>query len=989
MSPTMRLLARLLLALTLIAALAGASPASATPPAPAGRAGQPSPAAQAFAAPTVEEQAHAPLTAELPLDPLVRKGRLANGLTYLVRQNRRPEKRAELWLVVDAGSVLEDPGQEGLAHFVEHMAFNGTRRFPRQELVSYFESVGMQLGPDLNATTTFDETIYSLTVPTDRPQVVEQALGIFADWIGGGIRFDPAEVEKERGVVVEEWRLGRGADARLLERQFPLLFRGSRYAERLPIGSREVLERASAAALSRFYRDWYRPELAAVIAVGDFDPAAIEAAIGRHLSAVRAPRRPRRRPAIAIPPHPETLIAIATDPEATSTQVSVYYKHPRRPEATYGDYRRFLVETAYDSLVGARLAELAQEAEPPFMWAAAASDSLVRGGSVYYQVAEVAEGGVQQGLQALLTEAEKIDRFGFTASELERVKKDLARSYEQIERERETSDSRSFAAEYRRHFLEGEPVPGIALEAELARRFIAGITLEEVNRLGREWITEDNRVVLVAGPAKTAASLPGEAELLAAFAAVRESPLSPYVDRVKDEPLVAERPAPGPVVDERTVPEIGVTEWRLANGVRVVLKPTDFKQDEVLLGGFSPGGHSLVADEAYNSANFATALLGEGGLGHFSLVELEKALAGKRAEVSPYIGELSEGISGWASPEDLETLFQLLYLAFTAPRADPDAARSLLGKVEAILANRLASPEAAFQDRLAEALSGHHPRRRTLTPEILATIDLATALAVYRERFADASDFTFLLVGRFEPAAVKPLVETYLGGLPARGRSESFRDLGIEPPEGIEEVRVERGLEPKSLVSLIFTNEAQWSRENLHAISTLADVLSLRLREVLREDRGATYGVSVSGNISARPRQVSSFSLSFGCAPENTAALVAGVFAELAAIRRDGVAAADLAKVTEAQLRRRETQLRENGFWLGALTTFYDLGLDPRLILAFPDLVAATTAESLRGAARRYLPEDRYVLGILSPERPAAAGDPAQPPPAAAGGAGW
>jgi zinc protease len=946
--------------------------------APLALAAAPVPAAQAphgALASTAGSLAEAPLSAEMPLDPAVRKGRLPNGLTYLVRHNARPENRAELWLVVNVGSVLEDPGQEGLAHFVEHMAFNGTRRFPRQELVAYFESVGMQLGPDLNAATTFDETMYMLTVPTDRPEVVEQALSIFADWIGGGISFKAAEVDKERGVVLEEWRLGLGAAARLLEKQFPALFRGSRYAERLPIGKRAVLERARPEALRRFYRDWYRPDLAAVIAVGDFDPPAIEAAIRRHLSPVDAPRRPRARPVIPIPGHAETLYSIATDPEATSTQVSVYYKHPRRSEATYGDYRRFLVETVYDGMVGARLAELAQAADPPFLFGAAASDSLVREGSVYFQVAEVAEAGVERGLSALLTEASRIDRFGFTESELLRARKDLARTYEQIEKEREKSDSRTFAAEFSRHFLEGEPVPGIALEVELARRFIPAITLEEVNGLARDWISDENRVVLVSGPEKLAGSLPDEAKLTGVFAAVRQATLTPYVDRILDAPLVASPPAGGAIVAERTVAEIGVSEWTLGNGVRVVAKPTDFKNDEVLLTGFSPGGNSLVPDEAFNSANFATSLLGEGGIGAFSLVELEKALAGKRAGVTPYIGELEEGVSGRASPEDLETLFQLVYLTFTAPRPDPEAARSFLGKVEAVLAHRLASPEATFHDRLAEALSGHHLRRRPLTPEVLKDVDLGTALAVYRDRFADAGDFTFILVGSFDLAKVRPLVETYLGGLPSTGREESFRDIGIEPPKGVEEVRVGKGIEPKSLVSLTFTTEAVWSRENLHAIGTLADVLALRLREVLREDRGATYGVSVAGGISARPRQTSTFTISFGCAPENTEALVSGVFAELEAVRREGVAAADLAKVQQAQLRHRETDLRENRFWLAILEIYYDLGLDPRLVLAYPELVAATTPERLREAARLYLPRDRYVLGILSPEPPAAAAE--------------
>lgn len=912
----------------------------------------------------------------IPLDPLVTKGTLDNGLTYILRANTKPEKRAEVWLVVNAGSILEDPDQLGLAHFVEHMAFNGTRRFPRHKLVEYLESIGMRMGPDLNATTGFDETIYMLRVPTDRDDVIDQTLEIVADWIGGGVSFEPAEVDKERGVIVEEWRLGRGVEARVLEKQYPALLHDSRYRARLPIGTKEVLESFRQDALTRFYRDWYRPDLAAVIAVGDFDVAALKTKIEQKLGAIPRAENPRPRPYFPVPGHTETLFSIATDPEVEVNSVGVYYKHPRKREDRFVDYRQYLIENVYDQLVNARLDEIEQRPDAPFLQASAASDTLVRTSSLYFQSAVVQSGDIQRGLDALLTEAERIDRHGFTAGELERVRKDMLASYDNLFQERDKSDSRSFASEFSRHFLDGEPVPGIDLEAKLAREFLPTITLAEVNHLAREWITSENRVLLIAAPSGDSASIPREKKLLAAFKKAAKANIAPYVDRVLDEPLLAELPAPGKVDAVSTIPELGVTEWTLSNGARVILKPTDFKNDEVLFSAFSPGGTSIVDDRDFNSAIFATALLSESGLGRFGTIELGKALAGTRAGASPYLSELEEGLEGQSSASDVETLLQLAHLWFTAPRADEKAARGFLGKLATFIQNRQTSPETVFQDRMMEATSQDHPRRHPLTPEVLDEVSLSTALRVFRDRFADGSDFTFFFVGSFNPEALRPLVETYLASLPAERRAESWRDIGVKAPTGKVEVRVAKGFEPKSLVDLVYTTDSPWSREANHEIATLAQVLELRLREVLREDRGGTYDVSVSAGISPRPSESSTFSISFGCAPESAETLVAAVFAEITAAREKGLDPGYLDKIKEAQRRNLELAVRENRYWISELERAYKLGLDPRTLLERARLIELPTPESLRDAASRYLLPDRYVLGVLSPEVGVGSGSP-------------
>jgi zinc protease len=669
-----------------------------------------------------------------------------------------------------------------------------------------------------------------------------------------------------------------------------------------------------------------------------------------------------------VPDHEETLSSIETDPEATTTEVSVYYKLEKRPDATVADYRRGLVEGLYHGMLNDRLDELRQRPDPPFLYAGSGSGGFVRTKDVYSQSATVEDGRLARGLEALLTEVERVERHGFTATELERAKRQTLRYMEQAWRERDKRQSASHAREIVRNFLIDEPMPGIEAELALAREALPGIELAEVNGLAREWIGERNRVILVSAPRKEGVTLPAEAELIALFDAVAGRSIEPWVDQVRDEPLLPDPPAPGAIVERSRIEELGVTEWRLANGVRVVLKPTDFKNDEVLLTGFSWGGTSLVPDADHVTADFASSVLSAGGLGRFDQVELEKALAGKVAGASVGLNELEETAAGRASPEDLQTMFELLYLSFTAPRKDEAAYGAWLQRTKAWVENRRARPETVFNDRLTEVLTQGHPRRRPISEELLDEIDLDRALAVHRERFADNSDFTFVLVGNFDPAEIEPLVRTYLGGLPAGGRRESWRDVGARTPAGVHEVVVRKGLEPKSQVRLTFTGDAAWSPQTRHDIVSLAAALRIRLREVLREDMSGTYGVSVSGGIGRRPREEYSFTISFGCAPESVDDLVSAVFAEVEAIQRDGPTAEVAAKVREIQTREREIDLRENGFWRGALASHYREGLDPRQILAYGDLVASVTPERLREAARLYLDSSRYVKGILYPE---------------------
>jgi zinc protease len=904
--------------------------------------------------------------APLPLDPRVTVGTLDNGLRYYIRTNRRPENRAELRLVVNAGSILEENDQQGLAHLLEHMAFNGTANFEKQELVRYLESIGMSFGPDVNAYTSFDETVYMLQVPTDDPGILSTAFRILEDW-AHLVSLDGEEIDKERGVVIEEWRLGRGANARIMDQQIPILFQGSRYAGRLPIGRVEVLETFPHEALRRFYREWYRPDLMAVIAVGDFDPAWVEGMIRERFSRIPTSQDAGPRPEYEVPGHTETLFAIATDPEATGSQVAILYKQPVEDRNSLAGHRDLLVERLTAAMLNARLFELTRVEDPPFVAAGTARGRFVRTSTFVQLAALVAEDGIQRGMEALLTEAERAARHGFVPSELERAKANLLRGLEQTFADRENQPSARFAAEYVSHFLEAQPAPGIEFELQAAQALLPTITTEEVSRVAQGWLDDRNRVVLVSSPEKPGLAVPTESELEPVFQEVLAMEIGPYEDTTPEEPLLARVPSPGPVVEEGLVPELNLTEWTLSNGVRVVLKPTDFKEDEVLVRAFSPGGYSLSSLEDHLSAANASQIVAMGGVGAFSQVDLQRKLAGKAVSVSPSIGELTEGLSGAASPQDLETLFQLIHLHFTAPRKDETAFRALQAQMGAVLANRGASPLAAFQDTLLVTMAQGHPRARPLDLEAFREIDLDRAFAFYQDRFADASDFTFVLVGAFEPNEMRPLVETYLGGLPNLSRQESWVDLGMAPPAGIVRKTVEKGVEPQSRTQIIFTGPFEYTRENRLGIRILTSVLDTRLREVIREEMSGTYGVGVGRSYEPFPEPRYSISVSFGSDPDRVDELVQAIFSEVRSLQEDGPTPEEIQSAREQERRGRETNLRENSWWATQLAFSYQYDHDPRLLLD-ESLLEEMTAETVKRDAGLWLRLDNYVKVSLFPE---------------------
>lgn len=907
-----------------------------------------------------------PTDAPLPLDPAVVHGTLDNGLTYYIQPNHEPEKRVVLRLVVRAGSLLEDDDQQGLAHFVEHMAFNGTAHFKKQALIDYLEKIGTRFGADLNATTSFESTVYKLQVPTDDETVLRQAFLIMQDW-AAGLTFDPEEVEKERGVIIEEWRGDRGAEARIRDKQLPVLFHDSRYAERLPIGLVDTLQHASAETIARFYRDWYRPDLMAVVVVGDLPTERSLALIKEYFGGLKAPAVKRPHQNYPMPDHGDTLFGIHSDPELTSTSLEIYRKLEPRPLRTEADFRDRLVRQLRYGMLNDRLDERARDADPPYVTAYSYEDDLVITKRAEVQGAIIRDDQFAAAINALVGETRRAQQFGYTATELERQKKDLMRGLEQAYKERDKTRSEKLVGDLVDHFLDGRPAPGITQLLELTRRYLPTISLEEVNRQESS-SGPANRVIMISGPHKPAQPLPDQASVLAMLAAAEQQSLTPYVEKVSDAPLVANPPTEGAVVAEKRVEALNLTVWTLANGARVLLKPTQFKNDEILFTAFSDGGTSLAEDARYTPALTATMLVNQSGLGAFDAIELEKKLAGKNLGLNATIDELEEGLSGSASPEDLETLLQLAYLFFTEPMLEDKVYASILTRFRSMLANREASPQIVFGDRLNALLYQDHLRSKPFDMAALERMDQAASLAFFRERFRYGGDFTYVFVGNFEPAKIKPLIETYLGGLAAPPAPEKWRDVGLSYVQGEHTLKVARGLEPKSTVRLIYTGNWEWTPHNRFLLSCLNQIFEIRLREILREYMGGVYGVSVRGGLARWPTSRFITSINFDCDPNRVDDLVKACQAELARAEKEGFEASYLEKVKETLLREFEVNQQRNPFWLRNLAYYVQNDLDPAEILTYPKRVADLGLEQLHQAVAILYGGKNRVVAVLEPE---------------------
>ncbi len=910
------------------------------------------------------------LKSVIPQDPKVSKGVLDNGMTYYVRANENPKNRAELFLVVKAGSIDEDDDQQGLAHFAEHMSFNGTKNFPKHELISYFESIGMEFGPEINAYTSFDETVYMLKVPLDSAKFMEKGLQVLYDWACQNTDSDE-EINNERGIIHEEYRGGRDANNRMLQKWLPVFLHNSKYAERLPIGKMEIVDNCPPDALRRFRKDWYRPDLQAVVVVGDFNQEEMVKTVKEKFSAIPAAINPRPKKYFDIPDHKETLTSIVTDKEAQYPITYMFYKHPLEKSKTMADYRESIKESLYNGMINNRLSEKLQQPEPPFLMAQSGYSELFGPKSVYQSIAVAHNGRIDEGIKAVMIENERVRQFGFTESELERQKTAVLNNIEKAFNERNNQKSINYAEEYKRNFLlTEEPFPGIENEFEYFKAFLPGIKVAEINELAAKWVTDENRVVVVAAPEIEGSKVPNEAEIFAVLDEVKNMKIEPYQDVVTNVPLMEYEPVGTKVKSEKKLEKVDAVEWVLENGATVVYKTTDFKDDEILFSAWSPGGNSLYGMKDDVSADVATDVLQLSGIAGFDKITLDKMLSDKVFSLSPGISQLRESFSGSSSVKDMETLLQMLYLYFTEPRFDANSYQSFMTRMSGMLENKAASPESAFQDTMSVTMANYHERARPMTKELLQEADFKRIQQITKERFKNAADFKFFFVGNINPAEFKPLVEKYIGGIPSVPEKEKWVDLGIEKPNGVIEKVVKRGEEDKSIQYIVFHGDFDYNSQNQIQLDAVGKILSTRLLEVIREDKSSVYSIDASPSSTKFPDEEYTITVAYGTSPQKLDELKKTVFDIITQYKNNGPTAEEVAKAQEKMVREREVALRENGFWMGILSnTYYIKNGDFSEYGNHDTLVKNVTVDSTKKAFVDLFDFKNYISVALAPEK--------------------
>ncbi|HET9958478.1 MAG TPA: insulinase family protein [Polyangiaceae bacterium] len=902
----------------------------------------------------------------LPMDPRVQTGRLPNGLTYYLQRHQPEQRRAHVYFVVKAGSVQEEEDQRGLAHFVEHMAFNGTRRFAKQELVELLEKSGLTFGADMNAGTTYDHTRYHLSVPTDVPHLLGTALDVLEDW-AQAITFMADEVEKERSVILSEWTSSQGAQRRLSEQRLALILAGSRFADRYALGNRRVLEGASPERIRDYYRRWYRPERVAVVVVGDIEPQALKNEIERRFAGWSSPD-PLSDPNSNIPVRHTTSLTVLTDSETPAAIVRVLLKAPARLVRSVEDLKDQTQSQLGAAMLRHRLEALERSAEASFTDSSCSLTPSVLGRLDLFEVLAMAkQGRVQDTLERLVMELERVRRHGFTDDELARAKAERLRFFEHALAAQNTFASTQVAEPLIKHFLTGDVTPSLEQRVQFERSFVADIVAADVSRRMSRWLTESEELVIASGPERDA--LPSQEQLNAALVAAKSRSVEAYRDEIPNIPLMPTLPQPGRIVKEDHIAEIGVSVWTLSNGARVVLKPTDFKADEILGQAISFGGTATLPAREFGDARLAHEIVTTSGVGALDRQQLARALAGKAVTVYPWIAEQDEGIRANAAPQDLETMFQLVHLYATAPRRDEAAFEVYRAQLVNQLRNRDLHVPSAFTDAIGNALWGGDARRRVPSLGEVKAVDLNRALEFYKQRFSDVSDFSFVFVGKIDLTTFRPLVERYLASLPGGSRHETSREIGLHRKSGITKVRIKKGKEDAAALSLLYHGESPWS-ENAHTdLVSLQSYLAIRLREVLREELGAVYTPYVNANFERVPYDAYSLTISLDCKPSDVEKVLRATRQIIDDTKKTGAAAGYVDKIRKQRTRDLDRMYHENGFWLERLVDKYKLREDPRNILILHDLTQRVTSENIKQAARHFLREDQYLEAELQPER--------------------
>ncbi|WP_298312927.1 pitrilysin family protein [uncultured Aquimarina sp.] len=909
--------------------------------------------------------------AKIPVDPNIKIGKLDNGLTYYIRNNGKPEDKVELRLVVNAGSILENENQLGLAHFMEHMNFNGTKNFKKNDLIDYLQTIGVKFGADLNAYTSFDQTVYILPIPSDDPEKLEKGFQIIEDWAHNA-ELTEEGIDGERGVVLEEYRIGKGANERMLQKYLPIIAYNSKYSERLPIGTKENLENFKYEDVRSYYKDWYRPDLMSVVAVGDLDVTILEQKIKDHFSGIQMPENPKKRETYGTPNHKETLIAVVSDKEASNSIVRLMYKDREisEPMTTVSDYRKNIVEGVFTQMMNNRLNELRNKPNPPFVFAGSSHSGIfARNKKAYQSFALTSETGQLNALKVILQENKRVQQYGFKKGELDRAKKDISARWEKSFKDKDKRESNRIIGEYINNYLEQEPIPGIEWEYEYTISQLPTITLEEVNELIKNFLHDDNRVVVMTGPEKEGLKQVTKEEIISLLKAVETSEIEDYKDEEVRRNLIENMPVPGKIVSSKTNEKLGYTVLELSNGAKITYKKTDFKNDEILFSAFSYGGNSLYTDEEYLQITFGSGSVSQTGLGGLSRNDIRKVMSGKIVALSPYIGSISEGFNGFTTPKDMETLFQQLYLYFTDVNKDEKAFRTELEKQKGFLTNYLSNPQNYFSEAFNKFQYGESPRYTGFpTSEKLDAVNYELAYQKYKERFAGVGGFNFYLVGSIDEVKLKEYVEKYIASLPDTGKDETYNVSDFRPISGAHEKTVYKGKDPKSSVNIIWRGETEYNKSEDLAIKALGEVLSIKLIEKLREEESGVYGVGARGRLNKLPYGSYNFSISFPCGPENVKKLTDAAIAELQKIVKEGPTDKDLSKIKESRLLDYKEKSKQNSFWLSNLQNA-DYNQTPMVSgETYAETIAKLSKQDIQNVAKKYV-DAGYILGILMPEK--------------------
>lgn len=911
------------------------------------------------------------LTAPINPDPNVKIGKLENGMTYYIRANKKPENRVEFRLAVNAGSCQENEDQRGLAHFTEHMAFNGIKGYPGNTMISELQKIGVTFGLGINAYTSFDETVYEITMPTDDPKNIQMGLNILNGW-ANGLLYDSKEIDAERGVISEEWRGGLGASDRMQKKWWPVLFQGSRYAERMPIGLIEVITGFKYQTIKDFYHDWYRPDLQAIIVVGDINVDEMEAQIKKQFSKIKPAKNPRVKEEFPIPSNKEPLAVVATDKEAMGNTVMIIRKHPHFVMKTVGDFRTDLMHSLYNMMYDSRLSEMTQNPACPFIGASCGYSGLIGSTDMYGCQIASKEGRIIESIEALMREDQRVLQHGFLQSELNRAKDELLNLYEIANNEVKKTESSKFAREYVANYLHHDPIPGAKREYAYAKKFMEDITLEEINALAKNWITDENLVAIVMAPEKEGVTVPTEKEVLEAINNPNNKDVTPYIDTYKDVEVVEkDQLTAGKIVNTKALDGIDAEELTLDNGIVVLLKKTDFKNDQILFSAESKGGTSQYFECDLPALDFATDLVDRAGIAELDYSSLEKKMKGKNVGLTPYISTFSEGFSGHSTPKDLEFFFQYLHAFFTNPRQDSTVLSLVTEEYLEQLKMLSANPMYKFIFTFMDAMNQNDPYQKAmLSEEEVKSVDYNRAFQLYQQRFANPADFVFTFVGNYDEQLMKEYIELYLGSLKTTAERETPKYDVVKgfPSQQIND-NVYAGTEQQSYLAIAYGHDMEWSLKNNMIVQEISEALQIELINTIREKMGGTYSPMMQMGASREPKSSYTMFVLISCSPDNTDVLSNAVFDILKDFKANGPTAETLDKVKKQMINDHETSLKKNNMWLGYISRKYYFGEeDFNSINSYVERVNSVTIADIVDFMQKNFDVDHYVKMYLYPE---------------------